>query len=540
VSALPAAEAAVAAVRAKTQPVGVGFGAYRWSPTVAEVAARHGLAPQAVLKFDQNTSPLPGVPQVPLGESMARLSDYPEGAYGDLRSAAASYAGLAPENVVVGAGADELIFLVAHTFLGPGSRSSFASPTYALYGIVTELRAATRVGPDDEADVYWRCNPNNPTGEVVEPEELVELARTRPDAVVVVDEAYVEYGARSAAPWVDALPNLVVLRTLSKAFGFAGLRVGYALAHPETAAVLDARRPPASISAPAARIAAASLREPRLLDVETTVAERERVRTALLAAGHDCPPAGGNFVWIASSEPLAELLERQGIVVRAFPEGIRATIRRPSENDVLLRALGADPGRPAGAGREATVLRTTAETALRLTLTLDGRGRARVSTGIGFLDHLLTLLAFHADIDLELLAGGDLDVDEHHLVEDVLAALGTALREALGSREGVARYGSAVVPMDEARATAAVDLVRRPHAEIALAFTGGRVGALAPSLLPHALERFAMEAGCTVHVEASGSDDHHVAEAAFKALGRALREAVAPGGEGIRSTKGEA
>ncbi len=161
-------------------------------------------------------------------------------------------------------------------------------------------------------------------------------------------------------------------------------------------------------------------------------------------------------------------------------------------------------------------------------------------TGIGFLDHLLTLCAFHAGFDLDVVAAGDLDVDEHHTVEDVVAALGTALAQALGSREGVARYGSAVVPMDESRALAAVDLVRRPHAEISLAFTGDRVGSLALSLLPHALERFAMEAGCTVHVEASGVDDHHVAEAAFKALGQALRQAVAAGDGGIRSTKGAA
>jgi imidazoleglycerol phosphate dehydratase HisB len=132
------------------------------------------------------------------------------------------------------------------------------------------------------------------------------------------------------------------------------------------------------------------------------------------------------------------------------------------------------------------------------------------------------------------------DVDEHHTVEDVLAALGRALSQALGAREGVARYGSATVPMDESRALAAVDLVRRPHAEIDLAFSGDRVGALAPSLLPHALERFAIEAGCTIHVEAAGRDDHHVAEAAFKALGQALRQACGSGGSGIRSTKGAA
>lgn len=520
------------------QPVGEGFAPYVWAPGVDDVAARHGVAPEHVLKFDQNTPPLPGVPQVPLAESMAKLSQYPDGSYRELRAAAAGYAGLASENVVVGAGADDLILLLAQVFLGPGRRAAIASPTYALYRIATTLHGATAVGPEEEAELAWICNPNNPTGSWVEPEEIVELARRRSGTLVVVDEAYVEYGARSCAPWVDELENLVVVRTLSKAFGFAALRVGYALAHPETATLLTERRAPAPIAGPSAAIAAAALREPRLGDVETTIAERERMRSALVASGFDCPPSATNFVFVPTDEPLADELERQGIVVRCFPGAIRVTVRRPSENDVLLRALGVEPGPTPG--REATVLRTTTETALRLTVALEGTGRTRVETGIGFLDHLLTLFAFHAGFELELLAGGDLDVDEHHTVEDVHAALGAAIAQALGTREGVARYGSAVVPMDEARATAAVDLVRRPHAEVALTFASDRVGALAVSLLRHALERFAIEAGCTVHVESAGADDHHVAEAAYKALGQAFRQAVAPGGAGIRSTKGAA
>jgi len=184
------------------------------------------------------------------------------------------------------------------------------------------------------------------------------------------------------------------------------------------------------------------------------------------------------------------------------------------------------------------VTRVSTETALRISLDLDGTGNALVRTGIGFLDHLLTLWAFHGGFELELVAGGDLDVDEHHTVEDVLAALGDAVAQALAGREGVARYGSAIVPMDEARATVAVDLVRRPHAEVQLAFGGDRVGGLSVSLLAHALERFALAGGFTLHVEAAGSDDHHIAEAAFKALGQALRQACTPGGAGVRSTKG--
>jgi histidinol-phosphate aminotransferase len=528
----------VSAARAKAQPVGDGFAPYVWAAGVDEVAARHGVPREAVLKFDQNTPPLPGVPQVPLAVSMAQLADYPDGSYRELREAAAAYGGLAPDNVVVGAGADDLILLLAQAFLGPGARAAVAEPTYALYRIAARLHGASVVGSTEEADLAWVCNPNNPTGSWLEPEHVVARARERPDTVVVVDEAYVEYGARSCAPWVDELENLVVIRTMSKAFGFAALRVGYALAHPETAALLTERRAPAPISGPSAAIAAAALRDPRLGDVETTVAERERFRSSLVAAGYDCPPTATNFVFVRTDEPLADRLEALGIVVRAFPGAIRITVRRPSENDVVLRALGIEL-RPAP-GREATVMRTTTETALRLTVSLDGSGRTRVETGIGFLDHLLTLFAFHAGFDLELLAAGDVAVDEHHTVEDVHAALGGAIAEALGVREGVARYGSAVVPMDEARATAAVDLVRRPHAEISLAFAGDRVGAVAVSLLRHALERFAIEAGCTVHVEAAGADDHHVAEAAYKALGQALKQAVAPGGAGIRSTKGAA
>ncbi len=518
------------------QPLPSGFRPYAWAPSSAEVAARHGLRPEQILRFDQNTPTLPGVPRVPLAPSFARLNEYPDGTYRELREAAASYCGVEANQVVVGAGADELISLCARTYLGPGLRAAVSPPTYGLYRIVTELEGAEVVEEPDAAAVIWVCNPNNPTGELREPADLAALARAHPDAIVVVDEAYFEFAGASCAPLLAEQSNLIVLRTLSKAFGLASLRVGYALAAPEVAAELELRRAPASVSGPAARIAAAALREPRI-DVTDTVAERERVREALLDAGHDCPESAGNFVFVRTAEPLGERLEQQGLVVRRFLEGIRITLRRPRENDVLLAALGADADASPRA-RESYVARVSTETALRVSLDLDGAGRARVETGIGFLDHLLILWAFHAGFDLELLAGGDLDVDEHHTVEDVLAALGDAVSEALGAREGIARYGSAIVPMDEARATAAVDLVRRPHAEIELRFGGERVGALAVTLLAHALERFALQGGFTIHLTADGADDHHVAEAAFKALGQALGQASAPAGEGVRSTKG--
>jgi histidinol-phosphate/aromatic aminotransferase/cobyric acid decarboxylase-like protein/imidazoleglycerol phosphate dehydratase HisB len=488
-----------------------GFAPYVWAPTLAEIARRNGLRPEQVIRFDQNVPPLPGVPQVPLGASFARLNDYPEDGYRELREAAASYCGVEPDQIVVGAGADDLILLAARTFLGPGRVASAPEPTYPLYRIATALAGATM---GEDADLVWVCNPANPTGELLPPESLPELG-----PLVVVDEAYWEFAGATVVP-LDA-PNVIAIRTMSKAFGLAALRVGYAVCPPAIARELHARQAPAPVTAPSARIAAAALREPRL-DVERVVAERERVRSALLAAGYTVPESRGSFLYVEAD--LGEELEAKGLVVRRFPGAFRATIRQPAENDLLLEALGC-LCTSAQASRTALVIRTTTETALRVSLDLDGQGRARVATGIGLLDHFLTALAFHGGFDLDLAAGGDLEVDEHHTTEDVLAALGDALARALGTREGLTRYGSADVPMDEALARCTVDLVQRPHAEVTV-----------PGLYGHAFERFAMQARLTLHLEASGEDPHHVAEAAFKALGRALRVAVEPGASG--STKG--
>jgi imidazoleglycerol-phosphate dehydratase len=190
--------------------------------------------------------------------------------------------------------------------------------------------------------------------------------------------------------------------------------------------------------------------------------------------------------------------------------------------------------------RSATRERATRETRISVSVDLDGSGRSSVNTGIGFLDHLLTSLAHHALFDVEVSATGDLEVDEHHTVEDVALVLGEAVSSALGDRAGIVRFGDASVPMDEALATVALDLSGRPYAVIGIAFRGERIGALPTQLVEHALESFARTAGATVHVRATGRNDHHIAEATFKALARALRAAVAldPGRAGVASTKG--
>lgn len=190
--------------------------------------------------------------------------------------------------------------------------------------------------------------------------------------------------------------------------------------------------------------------------------------------------------------------------------------------------------------RIADVHRVTRETDVRLTLDIDGTGATSISTGVGFYDHLLNSLAHHALFDLSIDATGDLEIDEHHTVEDVALALGAALAEALGDRSGIVRFGDASVPMDESLAAASVDLSGRPYAVLDLELRSDRVGALSTQLIPHALESLARAGGLTLHLRATGRNDHHVAEAAFKALARALRAAVAvdPRRAGVPSTKG--
>ena len=190
--------------------------------------------------------------------------------------------------------------------------------------------------------------------------------------------------------------------------------------------------------------------------------------------------------------------------------------------------------------RWATVTRSTRETQITVTLKLDGTGETNIETGVGFYDHLLDSLAHHALFDLEVQAAGDLVIDEHHTVEDVALVLGAALAAALADRSGIVRFGDAAVPMDESIVTAVVDVGGRPYAVIDLPFKGKRAGKMPLELIEHVFESLARAGGVTLHVKGKGRDDHHLAEAAFKALGRALRAACAidPRRRGAASTKG--
>lgn len=195
--------------------------------------------------------------------------------------------------------------------------------------------------------------------------------------------------------------------------------------------------------------------------------------------------------------------------------------------------------------RSASIKRSTSESTIELTLNLDGSGKSNIDTGVGFFDHLLTAFSKHSLIDLDVKATGDLHIDVHHTVEDTAIVLGQALREALGDKSGISRYGDATVPLDEALVRAVVDVSGRPY----LVHTGEPAGFeyhligghFTGSLVRHVFEAITLNAGITVHVNVlGGRDPHHIAETEFKAFARAMRKAVEadPRVKGIPSTKG--
>jgi histidinol-phosphate aminotransferase len=299
-----------------------------------EIARRVGLAADRIVRFDGNTSPhaLPSTRAEALTDELGRIHTYPHGGYPQLERAIADYAGVAPENVVLGAGADDLILLLTRSFASPGDTVAIANdPTYPMFAISVWV-AGAEIG-DDNPVLTICCRPNNPTG------ELGALPKARP---LVVDEAYFEYSDTSAVDLVE--DGVVVLRTFSKAFGLAGARVGYALAGRDVAAELNQRQHPAPLSTLSAALALAGLASPP--DVTPILEERERFGERLRALGFEPAPSHANFLYVPVDDPQAvyDALLQKGLAVRPVRAGIRITIRTNEEDERLLDALGSVHG----------------------------------------------------------------------------------------------------------------------------------------------------------------------------------------------------
>ena len=364
-----------------TKPAG-----WTWEATNQEVAARYGVPLEQVVRFDQNTAPAPPAPVADLlaaGLFEVALSEYPPSDYGRLITAAAERYGVAREEIVVGAGADEILDFAAKTFIPHGGAALVPVPSYPMYAILTEQRGATVVrvprksvetgyaldveavraavsATESGVDLIWLCNPNNPTG-TAEPAGVVaalldglladaEAAGRRPP-VVLLDEAYVEFGGESHLSLRSSYPRLVVARTMSKAYAIAGLRVGFAIALPDLIDEISTYRPPGSVSIVSVEVAAALLPHPTLVQdrVAEVLAERERFAAGLADAGWMVHPSATNFVLVSfdspeSADDAAEGLLARGLIPRTFPAGhpldhcIRLTVRNREQDDRLIQA----------------------------------------------------------------------------------------------------------------------------------------------------------------------------------------------------------
>ena len=345
----------------------MSFPRYVWQPTSEEIARAAGLDPAEVERFDHNTSPVPTewAAEVVLQRS-SRLNEYPAASYVSLREAVAANTGLDPDAVIPGAGADELILLAARAFLAPGQSAVMADPTYPMYRIATAQVRGSAVSiearppdfgfPVDEiigaardAEIVWLCVPSNPIGNRPTDEEIAAVIAAT-DGVVVLDAAYAEFSGDDWAPWVDRYHNLLVLHTMSKAYGLAAARVGYGLGHPISS---PPRRgaPSRQHFVPVGRSGGGGPRSPdrcrsdcRVGHRRASPAGRRPCRTS------DAGPAFNNQLpavlrWGPRARTVADGLMSEGLVTRTFPADgplasyLRFTVRTTRAHDRLLSAL---------------------------------------------------------------------------------------------------------------------------------------------------------------------------------------------------------
>lgn len=357
------------------------------------------------------------------------------------------------------------------------------------------------------------------------------------EGMLLVDERFIEFSdASSAIPLLDATPNLIVLRDLSYAYGLAGAPCAALIAQPALIAQLADAEEPGALPAPIVRLAEAALAPHSLAANDERIAEIRAARAALAKALPNAREAGGPFVWLSPADRDAA---RAAI--------LRFDLGGQWRGDRFLLAVGASEANDRAIAafsearqtqrRRAELVRDTKETRIVARVDLDREGHAQVSTGLGFYDHMLQQIALHGGFSLTLACEGDLEVDAHHTIEDCALALGGALKQALGAKRGLSRFGF-VLPMDEAEARVSVDLGGRPYLVFSGAFDADHIGAYPTEMTEHVFRSLAQSMGAAIHLHVEGENDHHKTEACYKAFGRALRQALRIEGDLTPSTKG--
>ena len=528
--------------------------------------ANSSFGPDAI-KLDANENPYPPLSN---GALAAGLNRYPEPQPERLTRALGAMYGVDRENLVVTRGADDAIDVLVRAFCRPGEDSvAISVPTFSAYAHFARLQGARVIdvplgaGFEFDAAAYvaalrdvlglklaFICSPNNPTGNEVAPGDVLEVADALADTIVVLDEAYLDFSSTpSLAAEAVKRPNLVVLKTLSKAFGLAGARVGCTIGNAELIAIAARALPPYPLPSLSTEAAMAALAPSRRIihqeRIARIIAERKRLAPLLARSPiiRSVRSSGGNFLFLEVDDPheLADKLRRLGIRVRfrpnAAPGGVRLTIGTEAENAAALAAFGVSLA--AAPMRRVELVRDTKETKIAVAIDLDRADPRRIETGVPFYDHMLDQVAAHGGFSLTLTCDGDLDIDAHHSVEDCAIAFGSALSKALGERRGIGRFGFAL-PMDEAHAQVLIDLSGRPFSRFDGRFEASHIGAYPTEMTRHVFRSLADSLDAAIHVKVEGDNDHHKTEACFKAFGRALRQAVRREGapDDLPSTKG--
>lgn len=478
-------------------------------------------------------------------------------------------------NIFVGNGSDEPIDLVFRLFCPPGKSSMIqAVPTYGMYSVAAAINDVRVINvplnPDftldaglllskveEDTRVIFLCSPNNPSGNLLDRGEILSILDNF-SGITVVDEAYIDFaGSDSFAALIEKYPRLIVLQTMSKAWGMAGLRIGLAIADKLTVSVMSGVKYPYNVSVLNQARAEELLENPLAMYDRVREIRKERSRLASALSCLDrvvtVYPSDANFLLVKfrDKDRAFDELFGAGIIVRdrssAYGCGdcLRITVGTPEENDRVISVLsgqehtGFAVQKGPGKGRTASCFRKTGETAVSVRVDLDNFRKPEIATGLHFFNHMLEQIGFHGRIALDIVCFGDLAVDDHHSIEDVAIALGDCLKEALGDKAGIGRYGFCL-PMDEAEAFVLMDLGGRIDFRWEVPLHGQTVGDVSSQMFSHFFKSLSEHLNCNLHVRAAGDNDHHIIEGVFKAFARALGQAVSrtPSGNVIPSSKG--
>ncbi|MGB0233017.1 MAG: histidinol-phosphate transaminase [Candidatus Puniceispirillaceae bacterium] len=499
------------------------------------------------------------------------LSRYPEQQPVALQDAICRWLDVSSRHITITRGADEAIDCLIRAFCVPGKDNIvICPPTFAMYAQSATLQNAEvrearldnkfdldvkliKQTTDKNTKIIFVCSPNNPTANLMTRARILQLCADYADtALIVVDETYVEFAdSESVVPCLDAHANLVVLRTLSKSHAAAGLRCGVAVARSDVTGLLQKVLAPYPLAQPVVDAALTILSAPSQAVLAAKrrdiVARREEVAAALAA----CPdivellPSDANYllVRVKDAADLCNKCRKSGIILRnqshqpGLENSVRVSIGSHEDMQAFIAVVKGETPEPRTDQRVGTVIRKTNETAISVRVNLDAVAPVRIRTGIGFYDHMLDQIAKHGGFSLEIECDGDLHIDAHHSVEDCAIALGQAIRQALGDKRGIGRYGF-FLPMDESQVKVALDFGGRFYLDFKADFPESHVGDLPTDMVPHVFYSLAENMQANLHIAVTGENTHHMVEACFKGFGRALRQAIRRDGDEMPSTKG--